>query len=181
VWGRPASGSSGRSGARRSGAASLAEVEREVAATVGRAAAGALSSGAAELTTTTVVERHGGDASYDAPVVVLTPRNPRAAAVVVEVQDPELWMLSAGDGPPYEFYTGMSGDWHELLHDLAEAAVAGRYRIERREEWLRLLLRPWRRRRLEGTAAVFETARGVEATTHFGGASFGAPREFEPY
>jgi hypothetical protein len=46
------------------------------------------------------------DGEYDCPVVVLTPTNPDAASVVVELQGDELWWVDTDDGPGTELYLG---------------------------------------------------------------------------
>ena len=104
----------------------------------------------------------------------------RAAEVLVEVQHARLWMLSAGGGPPYEFYEGMPGDWHALLGELVAAVVAGRYRVERHRGRQRSPLLPWRKRRVESLVAVWETDRGPETAARSGGGRSDLPAARRP-
>jgi hypothetical protein len=71
---------------------------------VREAAADALAGGAADLAVSTVTELYGGGGEFDDyPVVMLTPRNPAAAEVRIEVQDDIRW-FSADDGPTLDLY-----------------------------------------------------------------------------
>src|SRR5918994_1188289 len=67
-------------------------------------------------------------AEYDCPVVVLTPTNPEAARVLVEIQQDELWWVSTDQGPGTEVYAGIKEDRYTLLASLIRAVVAGDYR-----------------------------------------------------
>lgn len=98
--------------------------ERRVIDVIRDEACEALDRGAARLTTTTAKELYGSDSVYDAMIVILEPANPRAARVVIELQDTEQWWLSAAGGPPYEFYPGLDDRFERLRH-LVAAVVAG--------------------------------------------------------
>jgi hypothetical protein len=133
----------------------LSNVVEKVVESVREAANEPLDAGAAELTTSSVKELYGADAVYDAPAVVLTPRNPTAARLIVEVQAEDLWWLSAGDGPPFEFAVGMREDRYSLLKRLVHAVVSGQYEYGWEHRHRRLLLRPWRRRTVRVWVATF--------------------------
>ena len=78
------------------------DTERAVDA-VRSAAADVIDAGYAELGVSTVTSLWSGDVEYDTPVVVLTPRDPAAARVRLEVQYAGIWVLSAANGPHMEF------------------------------------------------------------------------------
>lgn len=86
----------------------------------------AVDAGAATLSITSARQLFGGDASYDVPVLALTPRREGAAAVTLEVYDDNTWVLTAGAGPPVEF-TAHNEDPTALLRDLVSAVVRGQY------------------------------------------------------
>ena len=140
-------------------------VERVLEA-VREAASEPLEAGVAELTISSVKEIHGPSADYDAPAIVLTPREPAAARVVAEVQDGDLWWLSAGDGPGFELHAGMREDRYVLLERLVKAVVSGDYEHGWEERGQRLLLTPWRRRRRAVWVATFGRGRDAVATRH---------------
>ena len=140
--------------------------ERRVIEAIRDEAGEALDRDAARLTTTTVRELYGSDSPYDALVVVLDPANPRAARLVIEVQDAEQWWLSAADGPPYEFYPGMKGHF-QCLRRLVEAVVAGDYEQRPAREWVE---------------SVFHTSQGtVVSANRDPRYDLSERRTFEPY
>ena len=150
---------------------------QRVMETIRTAAADALQAGRAELTVTTSREAYG-DAEYDCPVVMLSPVNPKAARVLVEVQEKDAWWLLTGDGPGTEFYPGMERDRHEQLAALVRAVVAGRYTHGPVRQTTKGIFRI---RALGGWGETFETEDGPFTSRHFGRAGPEQPREFDPY
>jgi hypothetical protein len=154
-----------------------------VVGAVRQAAREPLEAGAAELTISSVKEVYGQSAEYDAPAIVLAPRERAAARVVVEVHGHDLWWLSAGDGPGFEFYVGMREDRYALLKRLVRAVVRGDYEHLWEERSQRLLLMPWRHRTRPVWVAAFGRGRDVIATEHYTDPRGKDPahRRFAPY
>lgn len=155
----------------------LLEEAQRVYKTVRAAAAGPCDGGRAELSLTSARRLYGaGD--YDCPVVVLSPVNPGAARVVVEVQEGDVWWLITDDGPGTELYAGTERDRHAQLDALVRAVVSGRYThgpgSERR-------MGIFRRRVLRGWGETFETEDGPFTSEHFGRGAPDRLREFVPY
>lgn len=151
---------------------------------VREAAAEVLRTGAAQLTSTTVKELYGPGSAYDAPVVILTPRNPRAARVVIEGEEDAPSWLTAADGPGVEFYEDDSAERLRQLSALVTAVIGGGYEDEWRIGRRRRFLRPWRWREVPEWAATFHTAAGPVSTHHFGvqpAEDVPRARRFEPY
>ncbi len=104
-------------------------------------------------------------AEYDCPVIALTPTNPHAARVMVEVQRDELWWVIADDGPGTELYDAMNEDRYALLGALIRAVVAGRYRHGPcTEEVPQLFGTP---RKVSGRFETFDTDQGPWTSRHF--------------
>jgi hypothetical protein len=152
------------------------EEAKRVYETVRSAAAGALDAGRAELSLTTS-RRLYGDSDYDCAVILLSPTNPEAARVLVEVQQTDMWWLLTDDGPGTEFYAGMNRDRHAQLHALVEAVVMGRYTHGPVREKAKGI----RSRVLGGWAETFETEDGPFTSKHFGQVVPDALRAFAPY
>jgi hypothetical protein len=161
----------------------VARTAREVIDAVREAAGAPLEAGAAELSMSTVKELYGADADYDAPVVVLAPRNEAAARVTIEVQHGEVWWLQGADGPGFEFYAGMREDRYALVRTLVRAVIAGEYEYGWEQRHQRLLLRPWRRRSVSVRVARFGSQPEPITTEHWIGAEGRDPgyHRFEPY
>ena len=149
---------------------------KRVYETVRSAAANVLDAGRAGLSLTTS-RRLYGRTDYDGPVIVLSPTNPEAARVVVEVQQTDVWWLLTDDGPGTELYAGMKRDPHEQLHALVEA-VMGRYTHGPLRQHTKGIFRS---RVLRAWAETFETADGAFTSKHFGRAVPDVPRAFAPY
>jgi hypothetical protein len=153
-------------------------VVTRVAEVVKEAAARAIGDGRATLSIKRLSDLHD-DAEYDCPVVVLSPLDPDAARVVVEVQDQELWWVNTDAGPGTELYAGMKDDRYALLGALVRAVVAGRYFHGPCTESVRGLLRT---RRLTGWTETYITDDGQFASRHFGLDDVpGVERRFAPY
>jgi len=149
---------------------------------VGAAARDALDAGWAQLELSTVEELYGPGADYDTLAVVLSPRYPQAARVVVEIQDRGEWWLTAGDGPGVELHAGMREDRFAALTDLVRAVVAGRYGHGWEQRRRRMLLRPWRHRVDDVWVARIAPHRSV--AEQWGSQRHGAPLgtvRFAPY
>ncbi len=155
----------------------IQEEARRVYGTVRAAAADALESGRAGLKLTAASEVYEG-AQYDCPVVLLTPANLAAATVLVEVQQPDVWWLMAGDGPGTEFYPRMERDRHEQLGALVRAVVNGRYSDGPVQDTKRGIFRA---RALSGWGATFEAEDGPFTSRHFGKGTPEARRQFAAY
>jgi hypothetical protein len=111
--------------------------------------------------------------------VVLSPLDPEAARVVVEVQDRELWWMNTDAGPGTELHAGMKDDRYALLGALVRAVVAGRYFHGPYTEAVRGLFRT---RRLTGWTETFITDDGPFTSKHFGLDDVpGVERRFAPY
>ena len=149
---------------------------------VREAAGEAIERGAASVEVTSVKELYGADAVYEAPVVVLHPRNPRAARLVVEVQDGQWWASAAG-GPGFELWEGGPEEWLGEVRAMVAAVVAGRYEDGMAERRHRSLLRPWIWKTRTAWEGTFHTTRGPISTSHlWRGSPAGPPRRrFEPY
>jgi hypothetical protein len=160
-----------------------AEFQR-VLETIRDAAGDAIVSGSATLEVTTVKALYGPKSAYDAPVAKLTPRNPRAAGIIIEVQHPNVWWISAADGPGFEFADDRPETWLDQLRDMVAAALAGAYEDEWRERPRRRLLVPWLWRAIPEWRGTFHASSGPISTSHIGyERPEGAPRKrrFEPY
>lgn len=153
------------------------EEAQRVYETVRVAAADALASGRARLKLTAVSELYEG-ALYDCPVVQLTPANPAAATVLVEVQQPDVWWLKTGDGPGTEFYCGMERDRHEQLAAVVRAVINGRYSHGPVQETKRGFFHA---RTLGGWGEVFETEDGPFTSRHFGEGAPESQQSFAAY
>jgi hypothetical protein len=119
------------------------------------------------------------DSSYDCPVVVLTPVDPDAARVVVEVQRDDLWWVRAADGPGTELYVGMKEDRYALLGSIVRSVIAGRYRHGPCTREVRRLFR--RPRQLAGWYETFETDDGLLTSRHFGREVPAREHRYTPY
>jgi hypothetical protein len=154
------------------------EVVRRVRRVVEEAAAPQIESGRAG-----VAIRRLGDlviqGEYDCPVVVLTPTNPEAASVVVEVQQDELWWVNTDDGPGTELYVGMKEDRYSVLGSLIRAVVAGEYRHGPCIDEVRRLFRS--PRKVHGWFETFDTDQGPRTSRHFGREAPIQERRFLPY
>ena len=163
--------------------AELRSTVDRVVAVIRAAAREALDAGAAELFVSDTRSEWGPSVMYDWPVVVLKPREPAAARVRVEIGDPEEWVLSAGDGPPFEFYAGMREDRDALLTKLVAAVVRGDYEHGYETESFRRWLPPWTRKEYPVRVARFGVGEDAIRTGETGA---GVPpptptRHFEPY
>lgn len=116
---------------------------------------------------------------YDCPVVVLTPTNPEAPSVVVEVQQDELWWVNTDDGPGTELYVGMKEDRYAVLRSLIRAVVAGDYRHGPCIDEVRRLFRS--PRKVRGWFEAFDTDQGPRTSRHFGREVPRQQRWFPPY
>lgn len=154
------------------------QVVARVRQVVEEAAAAPIEAGRAEVAVRRLVDVHG-ETSYDCPVVVLTPVDPDAAGVVVEVQDDELWWVHANDGPGTELYNGMNEDRDAILGSLVRAVVAGRYRHGPCTEVVRRLFRSPTHTR--AWSETFETENGPITSRHFGRDAPSREYRFGPY
>jgi hypothetical protein len=155
-------------------------VER-VRVTVEQAAEDALACGRAKLEVRQLSDLYE-DPQYECPVVMLTPTDEQAAAVVVEVQEDDHWWLSAGEGPGTELHADIEadhGDRYTLLRRLVAAVVAGRYQHGPTAEQVRRLWRSPIER--SGWRETYETERGPFSSTHFGREVPREARRFAPY
>ena len=149
--------------ARPSMAAPSDEVVARVRQVVEEAAAAPIRAGRAEVAVRRLADVYA-EATYDCPVIVLTPAEAEAARVVVEVQADELWWLIADGGPGTELYVGMTEDRFALLGSLVRAVVAGEYRHgPHTEERRRVFRSP---RRLRGWFETFQTDDGPITSIH---------------
>jgi hypothetical protein len=149
-----------------------------VAEVVKQAAAEALSEGRATLSIKRLSEVYD-DAEYDCPVVVLSPRDPNAARVVVEVQDHERWWVTTDGGPGTELHASGKADRYALLGALVRAVVAGRYFHGPCTKAVRGLFRT---RRLTGWTETYLTDDGPVSSEQFGLGNVPAlERRFAPY
>src|SRR5687767_9646041 len=81
--------------------------------------------GRAEVAVCRLADLVEGDAAYDGPAVLLTPVDPEAAPVVVEVQQDDLWWVSVADGPGSELHADMETDRFALLGSMVRSVLQG--------------------------------------------------------
>jgi len=120
-----------------------------------------------------------GEATYDCPVVVLTPVDPAAARVVVELQSDDLWWMNANDGPGTELPVSLERDRYALLASLVRAVVTGRYRHGPCTQEIRRHFRS--SRQLHGWSETFDTDEGPFTSRHFGREVPSRERRFRAY
>jgi len=139
-------------------------------AVVRASAASSLCSGTADLAI-----KRSGDLWNDCrgtPCVVLSPKNPLAARVVVELQLASLWMAYFGEYPGIELVGG-DEEAPATLAPLITAVVQGRY-LERASREARLGRRSWE--------AIFDTPEGRLVYRHNpGNTGEWQEREYAPY
>jgi hypothetical protein len=120
-----------------------------------------------------------GDSEYDCPVVVLTPQNPQAAQLSVEVQLDDLWWVHAGDGPGSELYVGMKQDRYAVLAAMVKSVVEGRYRHGPQTGSAKRIFRT--PRTLRGWIETFEGEQSPFTSEHYGRGAPETERRFQTY
>jgi hypothetical protein len=153
-------------------------VVARVRVVVEEAAAEPLRAGRAEVASARLADVYT-KIEYDCPAVLLTPGNPHAAQVVVEIQGDDLWWVTTDDGPGTELHVGMKEDRYEVLESLVRAVVAGRYRHGPCIDEMRRLFRS--PRRIHGWCETFDTEDGPRTSRHFGREVPAGERRFQPY
>jgi hypothetical protein len=154
------------------------DVVARIRQVIEEAAGSAIADGRAELVAARLadlVERP----AYDCPVVLVTPKNPEAARILVEVQDDDLWWVGVADGPGSELHGSMKEDRYALLGAIVRSVAARHYHHGPCTEEVRRLFRP--PRQLEGWYETFESEDAPFTSRHFGRGAPAKERRFRPY